>query len=155
MTRERKIPDLLQWDLAPETVLMPDRILQYQAALINQKSGGRLRGEVERVETDKSVTLNFLVMAPSLEYSVRLFYCSYQKALPYPTKVYFEDFVYAKVASRESEFRDLVEIVFGSDHTRSIFESLLARVGDVADDATGIKSLDEPDAGSAPLDESA
>ena len=68
-----KLPDLLPWDFAPEVVLMPERILQHQADLIKQKSGGRLTANVEINEDDEYSNFGLVVVAPSLNYAVRLF----------------------------------------------------------------------------------
>ena len=91
-----ELPDLVPWDFAPEVVLSPEQILTYQARLIGEKSGGRLTGRIERSEIISEelerTVLGFLVEVPLIDYSTRLFQCSHDKLLPYPTTVTFQGF---------------------------------------------------------------
>src|SRR5436190_24225871 len=128
MSEDEKLPDLLPWNFAPEVVLLPERILEHQAELIGQRSRTRLRGKVRRTVTEKNVSLGFVVSAPLLEYSIRLFTCTHHPLLPYPTTVSLDVFPAAKVANSEQDFRELVADVLGSKYVGSVFQSLLARI---------------------------
>jgi hypothetical protein len=134
MSDEQELPDLFPWDLAPEVVLTPARILKRQAELIEEKSGGRLKGELEHGEDEKYSTWDIVVTAPSLDYSARLFSCYHAKFLPYPITI--ESRVLSggvEKADTELDFRNIVEKIFRSDYVRSVFQSLLARVGEVSE----------------------
>lgn len=152
MSQEKEMPDLLPWDFAPQEVLAPESILKHQAELIGQKSGGRLRGEVERTEAEEDLTLGLLVVAPLLDYAVRLLSCRHQRVLPYPTTVYSDAFSYPKYANVENEFRKLIKEVLASNYARSVFQSLIARIGDRTDESEGTanENVDEPESGAAP-----
>src|SRR3989442_14722873 len=115
MSQDKKLPDLLPWDFAPDYVLTPERILKHQAELIGQKSGARLTAEVEHSEDDKLTEFGFVVNAPVLNYAVRLFRCWHKKGLPYPTTVEFREFTGGtKSADSEKEFRELIQNAFES-----------------------------------------
>jgi len=143
MSDKEEIPDLLPWDLAPEKVLTPSRILEHQAELVGQKSGGRLYAQIVHEENEKYSILNFVVDAPMLEYSVRLFYCSHKKSLPYPTTVFFDGLTHGQArANVEKEFRNLVGSIFDSQNARSVFQSLLARIGEAEDESKETETVD-------------
>jgi len=134
MSSETPIPDLLPWNFVREVVLTPEKILDYQALLIERKSVGRLRCEVRRAQSEKLVSLSFIVSAPLINYAMRLFTCSHHPSLPYPTSVNFQEFGGEdEVAESEEDFRNVIKKVFGSAYARSVVESLLARVGDVSE----------------------
>lgn len=77
MGEESDIPDLVPWDLIPAIVHSPKQILIHQARLLREKTGDRLRASVERneaiTEQAETVTMGFIVEAPEIQYSLRLF----------------------------------------------------------------------------------
>ena len=145
MSNEHTIPDLLPWDFAPEQVLTPERILQHQAELIGRKSGRRLNGELERTLSEDYLTLGFIVSAPLLNYSVRLFSCWHQQELPYPSTVEFPSAYTTQRVKDEEEFRTVVSNILASDYARSVFQSLIARIGEVTVKTNEIDNEDKVD----------
>jgi hypothetical protein len=128
MAEEVKLPDLIPWDLAPEVVLSPERLLKHQADLIKEKSGGRLNGVIEREEDDRFTTLRFLLEAPSLMYSVRLFECWHKVGMPYPVTLQIGNNQHGAIS--QEAFTNVLKDAFNNSTTRSVFQSLLARIGE-------------------------
>lgn len=155
MAKEEKIPDLLPWDIAPDTVLTPKRILEYQAELLEAKSSGRFQASIQHSENEQYSFLSFIINVPVLRYRLRLFLCRSQKDLPYPTTIVFEGFASEERADVEAEFRRLVKSVFASGYTRSVFQSLIARIGEVTEKIieTAEVSVEKIDAHDLPTNE--
>ncbi|MFT3774802.1 MAG: hypothetical protein QM820_56355 [Minicystis sp.] len=132
MADEPKLPDLLPWDFAPETVRTPLVILQHQAHLVSEKSQGRLDARVEEARAKETVTFSFVVEAPELSYAIRMFSCAHHADLPYPVTVVADELrgligEYPE-AHGEKEFTELVKKALGGRFARSVFQSLLARM---------------------------
>ncbi|HXQ36262.1 MAG TPA: hypothetical protein VN843_19780 [Anaerolineales bacterium] len=145
MADDKTLPDLLPWDFAPKQVLTPERILQHQAQLIGRKSGFRLKGYLERIVGENQVTFSLMISAPVLNYSVRLISCSHNLEFPYPARVQSPNSRDVQRASGEEQFRDLVSKSLGSDYARSIFQSLIARIGEVEVEADEPAKADDLD----------
>src|SRR4029079_4778305 len=89
------------------------------------------KGDLERTEAEMLVTFGFIISAPLLNYSVRLFECWHNIEMPYPVRVQFQDATTVNTARDEEQFRKVISNILGSDYARSVFHSLIARVGEV------------------------
>lgn len=136
MGEESDIPDLVPWDLIPAIVHSPKQILIHQARLLREKTEDRLRASVERneviTEQAETVMMGFIVEAPEIQYSFRLFKCYHDKLLPYPTTVEFSGFEPEDVtADTEKRLLEIVSDIFRHPTTRTLFQSVLARVAEL------------------------
>ena len=159
------IPDLWPSEASALDVLSPLAIARFQASQLRQRTGGLLEAEVQLSgESSKWNQASFDVIAPPLDrYRMELFRMGYSGQKPYPVNVYSENlcgeavhsgFLWADpgtdeftpepdydhaVASSQEEFIQLLTLVFASRRTRSILQSMLARINETrlqADPAT-------------------
>ncbi len=133
MANEVEIPDLLPVNITPEVVLTPEMILDHQATLLRSRTAGKVQGSLERTEISRGgeteVNVAFVVTAPLLGYSHRLFRCVYGERFPYPTSIITPDNHQVWAADQDSLIGTL-KAVFQSEYIRSVMQSLLARTNE-------------------------
>lgn len=134
-------------DLWPDDIrvdpLAPAAILQLQATKLGERTGGRLLAQVvstkQRAAPDArhaAVVHKFEIVAPRLDgFRCQLFVCHHDADRVYPVYLSDDDeelgLDSTEVASTtEKEFIAVVRKVFSSKPTRSLIESLLARIAE-------------------------
>ncbi|MCH8828670.1 MAG: hypothetical protein IID45_03730 [Planctomycetes bacterium] len=122
-------------DVEVEDVLTPLTILKFQADELKKRTNGRLRAEIETAVEDSDVTHLFDVIAPSLNnYRIRLLTVCHNCDRVYPAKVQSDaiklTWRQSSAAPTQSEFSDLIGKILQSDFTRSLVQSLLARISE-------------------------
>jgi hypothetical protein len=147
------------WPEIDTSVLAPVAALRFQASQLREKTVGLLEAAV-RIWTDKDndTVYEFQIVAPALErYTYVLFQAWHRTDFVYPVTVRFEPWVDAaekkaeklsileltqpalmrsdapsglrKAASPE-DFVNILGDLLGSEHTRSVLSSLIARIND-------------------------
>lgn len=158
------IPDLWPMEASVLDVLSPLAIARFQASQLRLRTHGLLEAEVNVSGSPQWIQASFDVVALPLDrYRMELFRIGYSGQKPYPVNVYSENlcgeavhsgFLWADpgtdeftpepdydlaVASSQEEFIQLLTLVFASRRTRSILQSMLARINEArlqADPAT-------------------
>lgn len=143
-----EIPDLWPDDLNV-SVLSPLAILKVQQQKIGQRTRKLLEAEVRRIESDKWVSYEFDLTAPSLEggYTETVLKATHEKGKYYPVTVSAQCFLPSgfdgdyhegpsglmddeRQATTDVEFIDLVRDVLRSSEVRALISSLLASVNE-------------------------
>lgn len=150
-TRESLWSDEISVDVVP-----PSTLLKEQAHYLESKTKGLLKGEVVTLEGDASPTVQHTldIVAPLLnDYRYRLLVVKHDKDMIYPVTIYnrsknsrealvgyLVENVIPKTsleevseqaifpANTQAEFLGALKTIFNSPTTRSILESLLARI---------------------------
>jgi len=128
------IPNL--WpDGIKTTVLTPLVILRHQAADLEQRTSGILRGEVRSVEGDDTVEHQFDIVAPALGYEHRILKVQHAKEMIYPARVQ-ADALGARppqppnTVMDDEEFINWLAEVLRSGSMKAVILSLIARANE-------------------------
>ena len=141
-----KLVDLWPEDISTD-VLSPQAILKFQAAQLEKRTKGILRGRVEEQVSEGNRTLILVAEAPAVSITGELLRVVSGVERAYPATVYGPGMRHEvpvkvpgplvaltggtmtkeyKVASGESQLIELVREVLASDETRSTLDSLIA-----------------------------
>jgi hypothetical protein len=133
-----KLVDLWPDDISTD-VLSPQAILKFQAAQLEKRTKGILRGRVEEVINDEEKTLILVIEAPAVSITGELLRVVSKVERAYPVKVYGPGMAHVvadadceigvqdyKVANGEGQLIELVREVLAAGETRATLDSLIA-----------------------------
>ncbi len=79
--------DLWPQDIGSEDVLTPEEILKAQAAAIQVRTNGLIRGEILRHESDDRIVLGMEIVSLRVDSRVRLFEAQHRREFEYPVAI--------------------------------------------------------------------
>jgi len=118
----------------------PLTILRAQAVLLEQKTGGILRGKIQTTIVDNSTKHELLVFAPLLDnYSLAILSATHHVDLVYPVHVSSRglDLEFSGTGTRTAEaqvqFVELLAHILVSPYVRGVLDSLIAQSNEAAE----------------------
>ncbi|MCC6145023.1 MAG: hypothetical protein IT368_14555 [Candidatus Hydrogenedentes bacterium] len=123
------IPNLWPLDLGVRTEVTPKLILARQAAIISERSQGKVRGEVQTRVLGREFAHTLMLVAPQLgAYQYFLVRVRHAVARMYPLHVHLaENDSVVRECSREEEFCSLLRTILHDPQTMEVVQSLISQ----------------------------